>query len=856
MDYSKFKEFKLSLISITLLSVMGGVTSSYALADVNFNPDFLKNSAGQVVDVDRFNGEYRVAPGEYQPDIYLNGSLVDRTSVTVVGDSEVSHLCFNESLLSRININLSRLPKKSLAMMTDKNTCPALESLIPGASARMNISDMRLDVSIPQAWLNQQARGYVPPSLWSYGENALYLSYNSTYFEQHVAHDIYKSFYGDVRGSMNLGGWMLKHSGAYSWDDQRGDKYNNFATNLQRDIPALNSRILIGDANTSGELFDSFSFRGVQLATAEQMLPDSLRGYAPVVRGIARTNAKVSIRQRDRIIYETSVPPGEFAINDLYPTGYGGDLQVTVTEADGSQSSFSVPYASVAELLRPGRINYNLMAGKLRNFNVSHEPYVFQGIWKQGINNVITSYSGITTTDNYYSGLIGSAFGTPLGAFGLDVTGARFSKDDHSQSGTSVRASYSKYITATRSSFSLAAYRFSSSGYLDLHNAVYLADDMKHKGFSDSYDSINRPRNRFSLTLSQDLGDRFGQLYISGYRENYWNDVGSNTQYQAGYNNSYKWFSYGLAVNRSQNRNSEKETQYLVNFSVPLGYGRHAPTLSSYTTIDGNGVSSQLGLNGVAGEHDQLSYNVSAGRDIDSNYASNVSGAYKFRDATLNGSLSKGKDYHSYSTGLSGSIVAFSDGIVTSPYDSLNTMAIVSAKNAAGANVEGYSGVTLNRWGYALVPYLTPYRMNEVAIDPKGLPFDVQLEATSKQIAPTQGAIVKLNYPTSKGRMVLIRATTSEGDALPFGASVKDRQGTDVGVVAQGGQIYVRLNEGQDRLNINWGSKKQFSCAFNVTLGAVTTNKSFERLNTVCEGDDPGLRQNLVSIQNGSSKDS
>ncbi|MGU3413092.1 fimbria/pilus outer membrane usher protein [Enterobacteriaceae bacterium C34A] len=857
MNHPKLNGFNLSLVSLSIFSMMGILTPSDAYADVNFNPDFLNNATGQAVDVTRFNGEYRAVPGEYAPDIYLNGALIDRATVIVQGDSQRSYLCFNESLLASLNLNMARLPYNSLAALNNKAGCPQLESLIPGATARLNVSDMRLDVSIPQAYINQSARGYVPPSMWSYGEKALYLSYNTTYFEQHSQDDIYKSFYGDIKGGLNIGAWMLKHSGAYRWDDRRGDRYDNFATNLQRDIPVLKSRVLVGDANTSGELFDSFSFRGVQIASAEQMLPDSLRGYAPVVRGIARTNAKVSIKQRDRVIYETSVPPGEFSIDDLYPTGYGGDLMVTVTEADGSQSSFSVPYASVPELLRPGRVNYSLMAGRMRNINVSDAPDILQGTWKQGVNNALTAYTGVTATEHYYSALVGSALGTPIGAFALDVTGARFSKDDVSQTGVSIRTSYNKYIASTRSSFSLAAYRFSSSGYLDLHNAVYLADDMKQSGFDASYRSINRPRNRFSLTLSQDLGDQFGQFYISGYRENYWNDVGSNTQYQVGYNNSWKWLSYGLAVSKTETRDRQKETQYLLNFSMPLGIGRHTPNLNSYTTKDSNGVSSQLGVSGILGEKDQLSYNVSAGRDTDNNYAGNFSGAYKFRDATLNGSFSKGKDYYGYSTGVSGSVVAFSDGVVTSPYDSLNTMAIVSAKDAAGANIEGYSGVTLNRWGYALVPYLTTYRMNEVAIDPKGLPFDVELKATSKQIAPAQGAIVKLDYATSKGRTVLIRATTPEGDALPFGASVKDSHGTDVGVVAQGGQIYARLNEGQDRLNISWGGgKQQFNCTFNVKPGVLASDANIERVNTVCEGEDSGMRQNLASAQSGSSKDS
>jgi outer membrane usher protein len=113
---------------------------------------------------------------------------------------------------------------------------------------------------------------------------------------------------------------------------------------------------------------------------------------------------------------------------------------------------------------------------------------------------------------------------------------------------------------------------------------------------------------------------------------------------------------------------------------------------------------------------------------------------------------------------------------------------------------------------------------------------------------------VKLNYATSKGRMVLIRATTQEGDALPFGASVKDSQGEHIGVVAQGGQIYARLNVGKERLNINWGNRQQYTCTFDIDLKESAPEKNIERLNTVCDGDDPGIQQSLAFTQSDSSK--
>ncbi|MCV5625921.1 fimbria/pilus outer membrane usher protein, partial [Escherichia coli] len=91
----------------------------------------------------------------------------------------------------------------------------------------------------------------------------------------------------------------------------------------------------------------SFQFRGAQLSSVPEMLPDSRRGYAPVVRGVANSNARVEVRQNGYTVYSTVVPPGPFALNDIHPSTLSGDLDVTVIEADGTRHNFTLPYSSV-----------------------------------------------------------------------------------------------------------------------------------------------------------------------------------------------------------------------------------------------------------------------------------------------------------------------------------------------------------------------------------------------------------------------------------------------------------------------------------------------------------------------------
>ncbi|WP_219636044.1 fimbria/pilus outer membrane usher protein, partial [Streptococcus agalactiae] len=50
---------------------------------------------------------------------------------------------------------------------------------------------------------------------------------------------------------------------------------------------------------------------------------------------------------------------------------------------------------------------------------------------------------------------------------------------------------------------------------------------------------------------------------------------------------------------------------------------------------------------------------------------------------------------------------------------------------ATGARVGNISGLSINKQGYAVIPYVTPYRLNDISLDPQGMPSTVELTETS-----------------------------------------------------------------------------------------------------------------------------
>lgn len=65
-----------------------------------------------------------------------------------------------------------------------------------------------------------------------------------------------------------------------------------------------------------------------------------------------------------------------FELSDLSTTGYGNDLQVTVEESDGSKRTFTVPFSSVTQMMRPGTSRWEFGAGELNDDSLHDRPNI------------------------------------------------------------------------------------------------------------------------------------------------------------------------------------------------------------------------------------------------------------------------------------------------------------------------------------------------------------------------------------------------------------------------------------------------------------------------------------------------
>jgi len=810
-----------------------------AVAVVEFNEDLLRIP----VDISMFATGNPVPAGNYRVDLNMNGQWKGRTEVRFETRSPgdlVALPCFDMALLELLGFDLKHVDSSARETMeSGQQVCLPLSQVIEGAAAQYDHSDFRLNVNAPQILLKRDARGYVDPSLWDNGITAGTLQYDYNAYRTEFQGNDQTSQYLGLRAGFNIGPWRLRYRGSANHRSGAGSQYRSDVVYLERSLPSWRSRLTLGETVTDGQVFESVTFLGMKLDSDDRMYPDSQRGYAPVVRGIAQSNAKVEISQRGMPIYETVVPPGPFVIDDLYPNGVGGDLLVTITEADGSKNQFTVTYSSLAELLRPGFTKYSLVAGRYRNRQMSGEPGFVMGTLRHGLSNTMTGYTGLMAGEGYYSVSAGLAFNLPIGALSTDITHAHTRvRGVLISDGHSVQVSYSKILPVIDTNVTVASYRYSSGGFYSPSEAFQLRD-----GIGSTWwllGTNERQRNRMVINAQQALPGDWGYFSISASSQDYWRRDGRDTQYQASYGRTIRNLSFGLSASRIRNTFLERwDNQYTLNFSVPLNVGNSSVNMGGNHTHSRDSDSTQAHVSGIVGNSAQIGYNVFAASQDGSGRSRQSSGgasaSWNASKARLSASVSTSSGSNrQYGFSMSGGVVAFGGGVVLAPQLG-ETIAIVEAKDARGASVTNAMGVKLNRRGHAVVPWMQPFRQNSVTLDPKGLSTDVALAATIRRVAPTAGAVTLLRFETERGYSILLNGRRADGSYLPFAAAIYDAQGRNVGHVSQGGQALVRVNAVQGELTVRWGQQISESCQFSYEVPANNDKDSdFRRFDALC----------------------
>ncbi|WP_272520760.1 outer membrane usher protein [Providencia sp. PROV223] len=814
--------FRLRGLSLMIaLSLYGLSVPVLAAEAFEFNTDVLDLEDKTNIDLNQFSRAGYIMPGTYSFTLKANDEQLGEVSVPFyppMNDPEGSEACLPPAVVSQ----LALIPSvQSDLVWWHDGECLLVDS-VPGMQVRGDLATSSLYVSIPQAYLEYTAPNWDPPSRWDEGIPALMLDYNvnsNANNSYNGGRDSYALNGNGVVG-VNLGAWRFRADwqGRLNHNTGSGDATNKeFDWNrfyAYRALPNLAAKLIIGEDYLVSNMFDSFRFIGASIRSDLNMLPPNLRGYAPEVTGIAKTNATVTVSQQGRVLYETQVAPGPFRIQDL-SDAVSGKLDVVVKEQDGSTQEFQVDTASLPYLTRPGQIQYKLALGQPTNYQRHSEGDSFvTGEFSWGVNNGWSLFGGSLNSQNYNAVSLG--VGRDLLAFGalsFDVTQS-FARlpGQSSVSGGSYRINYSKRFEAIDSTIQFAGYRFSERDFMSMSDFLNALKTGERYGGS---------KELYTVSLNKNFADLGMSLYLNYNHQTYW-DQPDNDYYSIMLSKyldigPLKNVSINLSANRSE-YNGVKDDSVFLSTSFPLSNGAnvgYSLNSSRYDTTNRATYYDRI--------DDRTTYQLSAGSSKKGGTGSAfITHQSDVARLTANASYMHNQ-YSAFGLSASGGVTLTTEGgglhRINTPG---GTRMLVDTDGVAGVPIKGFGApIISNAFGKAVVGDVNSYYRSKAQIDLNALPDNVDAQQSVVQATLTEGAVGYRHFAVVSGQKAMTVLRLPDGSFPPFGAQVQNGKGQNTGIVGDAGSAYISGINVEDAMTVTWGESKACEVRFPTALGSL-----------------------------------
>jgi outer membrane usher protein FimD/PapC len=798
--------------------------------EVQFNTDVLDVKDRDNISLEQFSHAGYIMPGDYAFTVAVNGhALNGEQTIRYFQDEQDKNnslICVPQDVANQLG--LKEEFAKKLTWWHD-NQCLTLSSL-DGMTATGDLGTSTLNISIPQAYLEYVSDTWDPPSRWDNGVNGVIFDYNVNADAGSRHRDYENGRYYDISANgttgLNIGAWRLRADWQGSLDHETG-KGSGTTKNIDvsevyayRPLPSIKSKLTLGETYYNSDVFDSFRFVGGELESDDNMLPPNLRGYAPEVTGVAKTNARVTVSQMGKVLYQTQVAPGPFRIQDL-SDAVSGKLDVKVEEQNGAVQAFTVNTSDIPYLTRPGTVRYKVAVGKPQGYQYTrfrgdneqeyaddtysdmHDtggaPAFVAGEFSWGIDSGWSLYGGGIGSKDYDSLSVG--LGRDLmqfGAVSVDASVARASDlpgDDSSKTGTSYRISYSKDFDEYDSQITFAGYRFSTRDFMTMDEFLDA-----HSGESD----LDNDKQMYTVSFNKEFRDAGLSVYLNYSHETYW-DSPKNNNFNLSVSKTFDAFglhnlSASLTAYKNQYDGSNDYGGYL-SMSVPVGDNSTVSLNSTvsnshtsneveyYHTIDSNN-NYQLAAGGSDGDATTRAYFTHMGdmAEVDAR-ASYEAGESSTVGLTLRGGLtatSKGVALHRV-TNMGGARM------------------MVDTGGVSGVPVTGFGGVShSNLFGKAVIGDVNDYYRSTASVDLDKLADDVDVTKSVVQGTLTEGAIGYRKFAVISGEKAMATLRLQDGSAPPFGATVFNEDGAQTGIVNDDGSVYLSGIQPDGKMVAKW----------------------------------------------------
>lgn len=792
-----------------LCLVVSMLVSKIVYAGEYFDPGLLQSANGNTVinDTSLLSQGYQ-PPGTYRVQINVNGkpSLVSDIRFELNDKKELIP-CLSFKIYQKLGVDLKKVASRTEDNSV-KNACMNMQEQIPGTKADFDFSKLTLDISIPQIVMRDESLTGVPEDEWDDGVPALISMYQLSGQQYiHSTNNTQDTVFANLTNGFNFGRWRYRNNSTLGNDDG----WKTLSNYVETAVRSLKGELTVGDFSTPGDIFDSLMLRGGQLNSDDDMLPDQLTGFAPLIRGIAKSNAQVTVRSNGYIIYQRSVPPGPFVIQDLSSVSNGGKLDVTVTEADGTETHNTVSYSNVPQLLRANQMKYSLATGRyLTNSNsVEDEPELLQATLSWGLPFDITTYGGFQYQDKYKALSLGAGLDLKrAGGIAIDMTQSQGGRGNSPMfKGDMIRLTYRNSIpeTGTQIQMDNRYYRHQYLSFSDWADSDVLFDD-------------TRSKREYNLTINQSITDEHSFFTTLSRTSN--QDSSVSRSWQLGWNGSWESVSFSLAWSMTRNEGaSEWDKQLALTLSMPLGsiFPAAQPILNYSATSGLKGdLSNQVGVSGRVGDRQDLNWNTQMSYAMQNGQSDTQSASagidYQGNRGEFN--MTYNADENQYvSWNASGNLLVHKGGVTLGRFSN-GSQALVSIPGAENVELGNSQNIKTDSRGFAIVPDLQSYHRNALSVDPQ-TNKEVDFVSTSAEVIPTKDAIVLARFKAISGRKVVM-TVNYKGQPLPFGARARIEGNDDTWYVGDQGQTYLNSAPDKGTVNFTWGDNQQCSAPFTI----------------------------------------
>ncbi|WP_147674864.1 fimbria/pilus outer membrane usher protein, partial [Vulcaniibacterium tengchongense] len=467
--------------------------------------------------------------------------------------------------------------------------------------------------------------------------------------------------------------------------------------------------------------------------------------------------------------YQGEVDPGPFVLSDFPRVTGAGEAVVVVTDALGRTTQTSVPLYVDYQRLARGLSDFSLEAGLLRrHYGSRSDDYgddpVASASWRYGLRDALTvELHGEAGGGLRLAG--GGLAWSPLGRYGV-VTAAYARSELARDAGYQYAIGYQWF--GQRAGFDLYRQR-ASAGFRDL-------------GALEAGSLPLREQDRASLWF----GVPRGSLSLSWLRYRDHAEPASRTV-SLGLGQSWRRLSYSVGVFDD----SRAGHGVSLSLSLPLG---EAVDASLSLDRDGGDTRAAAALRRNAPYAGGWGWTAQARDDGDGQLGAHYRGSAGEawfgvdRSGGHGGAFAQGYGSVVWMDGQGFLSRAVSDAFAVVSTNGVADVPILFENRVAGHTDEN---------GYLLLPELRGWQRNRVAIDPDGLPPDLDVPAIERMVVPAERSGVRVEFALAPLRSTTLVLRDAQGRPVEPGVRVRRGDGSEA-IVGFDGELWLeRYVEGE-----------------------------------------------------------